>query len=134
MIKNSLCVDASYSNKTGVMEYRGVWFDKPNKDVFREKFNIGTGNIGEFLAIVEALKYLNTKKDNSIIYTDSSVALKWIKLKRVNTNIDFNKDTIDLWRKIYESEDWLKSNKYKNKILKWKTSEWGEIKADFNRK
>jgi ribonuclease HI len=29
---------------------------------------------------------------------------------------------------------WLKSNEYKNPILKWETKVWGEIPADFGRK
>jgi ribonuclease HI len=29
---------------------------------------------------------------------------------------------------------WLRSNEYKNPILKWETKVWGEIPADFGRK
>jgi ribonuclease HI len=30
--------------------------------------------------------------------------------------------------------NWLKTNTYTNKVLKWDTKEWGEIKADYGRK
>jgi ribonuclease HI len=29
---------------------------------------------------------------------------------------------------------WLRTNSYTNKIVKWDTKKWGEIKADFGRK
>ena len=35
---------------------------------------------------------------------------------------------------IERAEKWLKTNTYTTPILKWETSEWGEIPADFGRK
>ena len=29
---------------------------------------------------------------------------------------------------------WLKTNTYRNPIIKWETKSWGEIPADFGRK
>jgi ribonuclease HI len=131
MIKeNTLSVDAGYSSKTGIMDYRGVWTDS-EKVYFYKKFYSGTNNIGEFLAIVHALAKM--KKDNleNDIYTDSNTAIAWVRNKKVNTNLD---ESDDLWTVVKRAENWLKENSYNNKILKWKTSELGEIKADFNRK
>ena len=131
MIKeNTLSVDAGYSSKTGIMDYRGVWTDT-GIVYFYKKFYSGTNNIGEFLAIVHALAKM--KKDNlkNDIYTDSNTALAWIKNKKVNTVLE---ESDDLWNTVIRAENWLKENCYESNILKWKTSELGEIKADFNRK
>ena len=35
---------------------------------------------------------------------------------------------------IERAEKWLKSHVYNNPLIKWETSEWGEIPADFGRK
>ena len=40
----------------------------------------------------------------------------------------------DLFELIDRAENWLKTNHYSNKILKWDTPLWGEIPADFGRK
>ena len=35
---------------------------------------------------------------------------------------------------IDRAESWLKNNSYNTQVLKWNTSEWGEVPADFGRK
>jgi len=35
---------------------------------------------------------------------------------------------------IARAEIWLQNNKYTTQIMKWETSVWGEIPADFGRK
>lgn len=131
--QNTLSVDAGYSSKTGVMDYKAVWTDT-DELYFEEKFDVGTNNIGEFLAIVHALAQMKKDGLKNPIYTDSKTAMAWVRDKYVNTNLELNESTSTLWAVVRRAENWLKSNSYDNKILKWKTSEWGEIKADFGRK
>ena len=131
--QNTLSVDAGYSSKTGVMDYKAVWTDT-DELYFEEKFDVGTNNIGEFLAIVHALAQMKKDGLKNPIYTDSKNAMAWVRDKSVNTNLELNESTSPLWAVVRRAENWLKSNSYDNKILKWKTSEWGEIKADFGRK
>ena len=131
--QNTLSVDAGYSSKTGVMDYKAVWTDT-DELYFEEKFDVGTNNIGEFLAIVHALAQMKKDGLKNPIYTDSKTAMAWVRDKSVNTNLELNESTSPLWAVVRRAENWLKSNSYDNKILKWKTSEWGEIKADFGRK
>lgn len=131
--QNTLSVDAGYSSKTGVMDYKAVWTDT-DELYFEEKFDVGTNNIGEFLAIVHALAQMKKDGLKNPIYTDSKTAMAWVRDKSVNTNLELNESTSTLWAVVRRAENWLKSNSYDNKILKWKTSEWGEIKADFGRK
>jgi ribonuclease HI len=42
-----------------------------------------------------------------------------------------NKQIFEL---LQRAEQWLKDNKYNNKVLKWETKAWGENPADFGRK
>jgi ribonuclease HI len=133
ILKESLSVDAGYSSKTGIMDYRGVWTDS-GEVYFEKEFQVGTNNLGEFLAIVHALAKMKEEGFSNPIYTDSVTAMAWVRNKKVNTKLELNEQTKDLWNVINRAEEWLRDNSYKNSVFKWKTKEWGEIKADFNRK
>lgn len=133
-IELSLCVDAACNN-VGDFEYKGVWnFNK--EDVFIVgPYKKGSNNIGEFLALVHGLAYLNSSKDKKMhilpIYSDSRIAMSWIKAKKCRTKQSPSADVIQL---IKRAEHWLKNNSFANPILKWETKVWGEIPADFGRK
>ena len=134
-ILESISVDAACSGNPGLMEYRGV-FTHNKKEIFKKgPFKNGTNNIGEFLALVHGIALLKSKNKEDIpIYSDSRIAMSWVKKKTCRTNITFdasNKDLLDL---IKRAEKWLKENSFKNPILKWETKAWGEIPADFGRK
>ena len=133
-IELSLAVDAA-ANSKGIMEYQGVWtFSKDN--VFRAgPFTGGTNNIGEFLALVHALAYLNGHQDSKMktmpIYSDSRIAMGWVLNGKCKTKGEPSEKLKDL---IVRGEKWLESNPFKNPIKKWETKAWGEIPADFGRK
>jgi ribonuclease HI len=134
-ILTSLSVDAGCIGNPGLLEYQGVMTDSRKRVFYQGPFLLGTNNIGEFLAIVHALAWLKKKGDEvMIIYTDSRTAMKWIRNKRAKTSLVKNEETQKLYELIERAEKWLKSNTYKNKILKWDTENWGEIPADFGRK
>ena len=129
----SIAVDAACAGNPGEMEYR--WINlKTGDEIFHEKFRIWTNNIGEFLAIVHWLKYL--WDINKVIYSDSKIAISWVNQWECKTKINVNatSDFSRLWHAIKESENWLKENWIKHKILKWNTEDWWEIPADFGRK
>ena len=50
----------------------------------------GSNNIGEFLALVHALAFLNDHRDDAMkrlpIYSDSKIAMSWIRQKKCKTN------------------------------------------------
>jgi ribonuclease HI len=95
----------------------------------------GTNNIGEFLALVHGIALLQSKNKEDIpVYSDSKIAMNWVKQKRCKTNMHFDASNRDLLDLIKRAEKWLKENTYKNPILKWETKAWGEIPADFGRK
>jgi ribonuclease HI len=129
----SISVDAACSGNPGMMEYQGV-HTKTGETIFHFGPILGTNNIGEFLGIVHALSYLKEKGENTTIYSDSMTAIAWVRNKKANTSLIRNEGTEKVWSLIERAEKWLKENSYQNKIIKWETSQLGEIKADFGRK
>ncbi len=133
-ILDSYCVDAASSGTPGVMEYRGV-YTATRKQIFHQgPFPDGTNNVGEFLAIVDALAFCKEKNITRPIYSDSANALLWVKLKKCRTRLKPSRLNASIFERIRQAEEWLKANSYLNKVLKWDTAAWGEIPADFGRK
>ncbi len=131
---NSISVDAASSGNPGIMEYRGV-DTKTKKEIFKQgPFKEGTNNIGEFLALVHGLALLKQKKSNRIIYTDSKIAMGWVKKKTCNTKLERNDKNKPVFDLVDRAVNWLKTNTYTTTVVKWETKAWGEIPADFGRK
>ncbi len=132
--KNCIFVDASCLNNPWILEWR--WVDYFWKEIFRKwPFVDWTINIWEFLALVEWLLYLKEHwQKNTTIYSDSITAISRVNKKKSNTKLiktDKNKILFDLIKK---AEKILNENIFLNPILKWNTSIWWEIPADFGRK
>jgi ribonuclease HI len=93
-----------------------------------------TVNLGEFMAVVEALVVLKREGKDWPIYSDSLTAIAWVRNRAIKTTLPRRASN----RKVFELADravrWLQDNTFSTKILKWKTSEWGEIPADYGRK
>ena len=133
-IWESLCVDAACSGNPGNMEYRGV-YPPTMQEIFRiGPLKKGTNNIGEFLALVHGLALLKQKGSSLPIYSDSRNAIGWVKKKKCKTLLERVPENEPIFDMIERAEKWLKTNTYTTPILKWETSEWGEIPADFGRK
>jgi ribonuclease HI len=117
------------------MEYRGV-DTKTGMQLFHQgPFKRGTNNIGEFLALVHALALLQKEnRPNLPIYSDSRIAIGWVKRKKANTKLKKGADNSILFQLMNRAETWLENNSFTNPIYKWETKEWGEIPADFGRK
>lgn len=135
IIRPSISVDAACSGNPGLMEYRGV-DNQDGSEIFkRGPYHDGTNNIGEFLAIVHALSILKRKGlDNIPIYSDSLTAISWVKKKKANTKLEFTARNKELYDLIIRAEGWLSKNTFRNPIIKWETTRWGENPADFGRK
>ncbi len=130
----SLSVDAACSGNPGIMEYRGV-YTKTGEEIFRQgPFKEGTNNIGEFLALVHGLAFLKQKSSSLPLYTDSITAMAWVKAKKAKTKLEKNETNAVLFDLMARAEAWLKQNDYTTQIMKWETTAWGEIPADFGRK
>lgn len=131
--RNALAVDAACSGNPGQMEYRGVYLTT-EQEIFHFGPVYGTNNIGEFLAIVHALALLKQKGSDMPIYSDSRNAILWVKQRCCKTKLPRTAETEELFRLIDRAEKWLQNNSYRNAVIKWETSQWGEIPADFGRK
>jgi ribonuclease HI len=131
---NSISVDVGTNGNPGPVEYKGV--DTQTGEVIFAKGPIkkGTNNLGEFLAIVHGLAYLQKMNSNKTVYSDSVNAIKWVKQKAVSSTLARDESTKEIWDLVDRAVLWLKTNKYANKVAKWQTKQWGEIKADYGRK
>ncbi len=131
----SLCVDAACSGSPGTLEYRGVYTDS-QKEFFRVgPFLDGTNNVGEFLAIVHALTWLEKQGNSLPIYSDSRNAISWVYTGTCKTQLQHTPRNAPLFALIRSAENWLAENQLKdNAVLKWNTQLWGENPADFGRK
>lgn len=127
--ESGIATDGAHSMKRGVTRYRAV--DMATGQLLFER-NIGnqTINIGEFLGVVEAAKYIiEHHYSPAIIYTDSMTALTWFREKRTASR---KKNAA-----IKKAEVFLKamtSEIDKIQVLHWDTAAWGEIPADFGEK
>lgn len=130
---DAIAVDAACSGNPGPMEYRGVYL-KTGQEVFRFGPVHGTNNIGEFLAIVHAMALLKQKGVCLTIYSDSRNAMLWVKQRKCKTKLECTPKTQALFDLIRRAEKWLNEQHSDCPLVKWETSAWGEIPADFGRK
>ncbi|MGB0950310.1 MAG: ribonuclease H, partial [Marinirhabdus sp.] len=86
------------------------------------------------LALVHGIAFLKQKGSDRIIYTDSRIAMGWVKKKKCNTKLKQTAKNKPLFELIARAEKWLRTNTYTTKVVKWETRAWGEIPADFGRK
>lgn len=124
-----IATDAAHSVKHGKTEYQGVNLATGER-IFRKDIGDKTVNIGEFLAVVDAVKYIiETGFTPAIIYTDSMTAISWFNNKRTASS----KPCYDLIR----AEMFLRalsSEVDKIQVKHWDNRLWGETPADFGRK
>jgi len=137
----SLCVDAACSGSPGWMEYRAVETETGQQLLHAGPFAEGTNNVGEFLAIVEALRWLGRHRLDWPIYSDSENAITWVRRRKCNTKLRRTPANRRIFELISRAEADLAAllaagaaRKGGPEILKWDTAAWGEIPADFGRK
>jgi ribonuclease HI len=116
------------------LEFRGVFTETETPLFARGPYDIGTVNIGEFLALVLALAYCKKHKLKYPIYSDSLTAISWVRRKQVNTKLERTPKNEQLFVMLQNAQAWLRQNSFETPILKWKTELWGEIPADYGRK
>ncbi len=131
----SLSVDAACNGSPGILEYRGV-FTESGDQIFRYgPFPDGTNNVGEFLAIVHALTWMEKHKSPLPVYSDSENGISWVYAGKCKTNLKHTSRNTPLFAMIHSAENWLAENKLEDDaVLKWDTNLWGENPADFGRK
>lgn len=128
-LHHGICVDAAHSTKNRRTEYQGV--DLATGEVLFYK-NLGnqTINIGEFLAVVEAMKYIIEHDFTpKVIFSDSVTALAWVANKRTASG---KRNPLLMKAEIYLRAMSLWVDEIK--CYKWDNKLYGEIPADFGRK
>lgn len=142
---SGIAVDASTRGNPGPSEYRGVAVSS-KEILFHVKIGIATNNITEFIALSHAVFLAINKGLTCDIYTDSITALSWLKNKRANSKLTLSRNTqmaVEYLERVEAALQKLDIEKIGtdeiliNKtvsVLKWYTSEWGEIPADFGLK
>ncbi len=128
-LSKGIAVDAAHSTKQGKTEYRGVDL-ATGEIIFYRSLGNKTINIGEFLAIVEACKYIiQNNYEPQRIFSDSQVAINWFKNKTAQSKKrerELDKALIYL-RAAYTWVDQIE-------VIHWDNKNWGEIPADFGNK
>ncbi len=133
-IAGSIAVDAACSGNPGPMEYRGVEIES-GAELFAVGPMRGTNNIGEFLAIVHGLAWLRQHGRPGPLYTDSRIAMGWIRKGTARTTLRRDAATERAWELLTRAQRWLREvGPLDIEIRKWPTRRWGEIPADFGRK
>lgn len=124
-----IAVDAAHSVKNRKTEFRGVDL-KTGKVLFYKDLGNQTVNIGEFLAIVEAVKFIiEYDFQPAIIFSDSTTAISWFHEKRTSS--------MKRNPKLMKAEIYLRAIAHwidRIEVMKWDNTMWGEIPADFGNK
>lgn len=124
-----IVVDAAHSVKNGVTEYQG--FDlSTGERLFYADIGNKTVNIGEFLAVVEAARFvIENDFQPRVIYSDSLTAIAWFSGKRTASK--------KRCRDLQKAEIFLKALAYDIDTIEvrhWDNEAWGENPADFGNK
>jgi len=126
---NGIAVDAAHSQKNKRTEFQGVDLST-GKIVFYQDLGNQTVNIGEFLAIVEAAKYIiKMNYKPMVIFSDSNTAITWFKNKRTASG---KRNKL-----LQKAEAFLRVAAFwvdKIQVVKWNNELYGEIPADFGNK
>jgi len=124
-----IAVDAAHSMKNSVTEYQGIDLATGER-LFYQNLGNQTVNIGEFLVVVEAVKYIIVNDfQPRTIYTDSQTAIAWFNAKSTASSKQ-NKELrkAELFLRVLSADvDTIK-------VLHWDNRRWGETPTDFCRK
>ena len=125
----SITTDAAHSTKNGRTQYRAIEL-ATGKELFYQDIGNQTVNIGEFLGVVEAAKYIiENDYQSKVIYTDSVTAITWFNNKQTASKKNYTplKKAVLFLKAMAQEVD-------KIKVLHWKNDLWGETPADFGNK
>lgn len=124
-----IVTDAAHSIKNKVTEYQGIDL-KTGKRLFYRNLGNKTVNIGEFLGVIEAVKYIiENDFQPRVIYTDSLTAITWFNSKKTASK--------KKCRELQKAEIFLKALSWDVETIEvryWDNQNWYENPADFGRK
>lgn len=124
-----IATDGAHSTKNRLTRYRAVDIDT-GEELFSCLLVNSTINIGEFLGVVDAVRYIIANDYSPrVIYTDSITAIAWFKAKRTASK----KHHPALLR----AEVFLKAFAVEIEtieVVHWDNRAWDEIPADYGEK
>ena len=143
------------------MEYRAVDL-KTRKEVFHSPiYTMWTNNLGEFLAIYDAIRYIEkiekqkktkdpldlsstgnkggneggfAKCRYECIFSDSETAIARMRSKKIKTTLAYTEETKELLNRVQDAITRIKTHDFTIPIRKRETEIRWEIPADFDRK
>lgn len=124
-----IATDGAHSTKNRLTRFQAV--DIATGEVlFNESIGNQTINIGEFLGVVEAVKYIiEHNYTPRIIYTDSMTAIAWFHAKRVASKKSHPAlKRAEIFLKAFAAEIGT------IEVRHWDNAGWGETPADFGEK
>ncbi len=121
--------DCAHSEKNGHTLFRGIDL-KTGEQIFYRNLGGQTVNIGEFLGVIAAIKYIiENDYHPKVIYTDSITALTWFNNKKTaSKKRNFELKKAEVFLKVVAAEV------DKIQVIHWDNDVWGEIPADFGNK
>jgi ribonuclease HI len=130
----SLCVDVGTYGNPGRVMYRGVATHTGLVVFESPPIPYGTNNLGEFVAIVHGLAYIEKNGLDMPVYTDSVNARNWVRRREVRSTLERDTRAITMWTLVDRALQWLYTHRDHATVLQWDTKAWGQIKADYDRK
>ncbi len=124
-----IATDGAHSVKNRLTRFRAVDI-ATGEELFNESIGNQTINIGEFLSVVEAVKYIIAHSYTPrLIYTDSSTAIAWFQAKRTASKKSHPAlKRAEIFLKAFATEiDSIE-------VVHWNNDKWGETPADYNEK
>lgn len=124
-----IATDGAHSVKNRLTRFRAVDI-ATGEELFSESIGNQTINIGEFLGVVEAVKYIIANHYTPrIIYTDSMTAIAWFQAKRTASKKTHPAlKRAEVFLKAFATE--IASIEVRH----WDNAGWGETPADFGEK
>ena len=124
-----IATDGAHSTKERLTRFRAVDLSS-GKELFSEAVGNWTNNIGEFLGIVEAVRYiLKHPESPRTVYSDSLTAVTWYRNRQAASS--------RRCPALQKAEIFLKVVAAKItdiEVRHWDKRRWGEIPADFGNK
>jgi ribonuclease HI len=110
-----LLTNASCLGNPGRLIYTAVRTTDGSTVVRKGPYAFGTNNIGEFLAVVDALAYCKSIGSTAPIYTSSQTAISWLTRGQARTS-QREKLSPNLLERVMWAERWLATTRYENTV------------------
>lgn len=124
-----IATDGAHSTRERSTSFRAVDLSS-GRELFRESVGNWTNNVGEFLGIVAAVKYIVEHPEASrVIYSDSKTAITWYRDRRTASSRHCPA--------LLKAEILLKVMEERIRDIRleyWDNRLWGENPADFGNK